>query len=258
MTDDIVNLKDRVSRAERERTKAAYQELQNIRNRGGRIINTGTPWHPEDAFLLMPPAIKHDCYSTGLLTEEKMAELRRSMAPSLFAANYELKHIAAENALFSTSPEWVQDESLLWDGIAHVDAAYGGEDYTAFTCAQRHGDEIVLYGRMWHAHVETCMEAIIAEAERLRCGPVYVETNADKGYLAKELRNRGVSVRGYHETTNKYQKISTYLRKWWSNVFVLAGTDPGYVAQILDYTEDAEHDDAPDSAACACRILDRR
>ena len=202
MTDDIVNLKDRVSRAERERTKAAYQELQNIRNRGGRIINTGTPWHPEDAFLLMPPAIKHDCYSTGLLTEEKMAELRRSMAPSLFAANYELKHIAAENALFSTSPEWVQDESLLWDGIAHVDAAYGGEDYTAFTCAQRHGDEIVLYGRMWHAHVETCMEAIIAEAERLRCGPVYVETNADKGYLAKELRNRGVSVRSYHETTN--------------------------------------------------------
>ena len=32
-TDDIVNLKDRISRAERDRTKAVYQELQNIRNR---------------------------------------------------------------------------------------------------------------------------------------------------------------------------------------------------------------------------------
>ena len=43
ITDDIVNRLDRVSHAERERTKAVYMELQNVRNRGGRIINTGTP-----------------------------------------------------------------------------------------------------------------------------------------------------------------------------------------------------------------------
>jgi hypothetical protein len=36
----------------------------------------------------------------------------------------------------------------------------------------------------------------------------------------------------------------------------LEGTDPEYIDQILDYTENAEHDDAPDSAACICRILD--
>lgn len=30
-----------------------------------------------------------------------------------------------------------------------------------------------------------------------------------------------------------------------------------YIDQILDYTENAEHDDAPDSAACICRILER-
>ena len=36
-TDDIVNLSDRISRAERERTKIVYQELQNVKNRGGRI-----------------------------------------------------------------------------------------------------------------------------------------------------------------------------------------------------------------------------
>lgn len=49
VTDDIVNLRDRTSRAERERTRIQYMELQNIRNRGGRFINTGTPWHKEDA-----------------------------------------------------------------------------------------------------------------------------------------------------------------------------------------------------------------
>lgn len=41
ITDDIVNIKDRVSRAEREKTKLQYQELQNVKNRGGRFINTG-------------------------------------------------------------------------------------------------------------------------------------------------------------------------------------------------------------------------
>ena len=53
-------------------------------------------------------------------------------------------------------------------------------------------------------------------------------------------------------------KISTFLRKWWKDIKWLEGTDMAYINQILSYTEDAEHDDAPDSAACVCRILDRR
>ena len=259
ITDDIVTTEDRTSKAERDRIVRVYDELQNIRNRGGRIINTGTPWHPEDAISLrMPNPQRFDCYSTGLLLPDKIAELKRSMSPSLFAANYELRHIAAENALFSTYPGETDDESMLCDGYAHIDAAYGGEDYTAFTCARRDGDTLYLYGRMWRAHVDTVMDAILADADRLMCAPIYCETNADKGYLARELRSRGASVRPYQERMNKYHKISTFLRKWWGNVVFLAGTDPAYIAQIMDYNEQAEHDDAPDSAACICRILDRR
>ena len=71
ITDDIVNRLDRQSRAERERTKQIYQELQNLRNPGGRIINSGTPWHKEDAFTLMPPPERYDCYTTGLLTDKQ-------------------------------------------------------------------------------------------------------------------------------------------------------------------------------------------
>lgn len=258
VTDDIVNLRDRVSAAERERTRMAYQELRNICNRDGRIINCGTPWHKDDAFGLMPEPQRHDCYSTGLITPEKLAELKRSMAPSLFAANYELRHIAAENALFATQPEETNEEAYLWDGIAHVDASYEGEDYTAFTCGRMYGGKLYLYGRMWRAHVDTVMDSILGECERLRCAPIYCETNGDKGYLAKELRRRGATVRPYPEKMNKYLKISTFLRKWWGNVVFVAGTDPAYIAQIMDYNEQAEHDDAPDSAACVCRILDKR
>lgn len=258
ITDDIVNLRDRLSPAEREKTKAAYQELQNIRNPGGRIINTGTPWHKDDAFILMPPPVKFDCYQTELLNEAQREALRRSMSPSLFAANYELKHIAAENALFSTTPERTKDESRLYDGIAHIDASYGGEDFTAFTCAHRIGDTIYLYGKLFAAHVDTCMDKIITDCERLRCSPIYCETNADKSYLSRELRRRGMATRPYPEMQNKYYKISTYLRKWWDHIVILDGTDPAYIDQILDYTEQAAHDDAPDSAACVCRALDNK
>lgn len=259
ITDDIVTLEDRTSKAERDRIVRVYDELQNIRNRGGRIINTGTPWHPEDAISKrMPNVQRFDCYTTGLLTPEKIEELKQSMAPSLFAANYELQHIAAENALFATYPGTTDNAAMLWDGVAHIDAAYEGEDYTALTCGRRVGGKLYLYGRIWRAHVDTVMDAILADCDRLRCAPVYCETNGDKGYLGRELKARGASVRAYPEKMNKYYKISTFLRKWWGNVVFLAGTDPAYIAQIMDYNEQAEHDDAPDSAACICRILDRR
>ena len=258
ITDDIVNLKDRVSKAEREHTKAVYQELQNIRNPGGRIINTGTPWHREDAFTIMPEPERWDYHRTKMLSETKIEELRRSMAPSLFAANYELRHIAAENALFTKAPVFTDNKLLIRDGIAHVDAAYGGEDYTAFTCGCRRGDVIYMYGKLWHAHVDTVIEKIIADAQDLMCGPIHVERNGDKGFLKKEFSRRGVISHGYDERENKVIKISSYLRKWWPNIIWLEGTDPDYISQILDYTEDAEHDDAPDSAACVCRVLDKR
>lgn len=259
ITDDIVTLEDRTSKAERDRIVRVYDELQNIRNRGGRIINTGTPWHPEDAISKrMPNVQRFDCYTTGLLTPEKIEELKRSMAPSLFAANYELQHIAADNALFATYPGATDNAAMLWDGIAHIDAAYEGEDYTALTCGRRIGGKLYLYGRIWRAHVDTVMDAILADCDRLRCAPISCETNGDKGYLAREMRARGAAVRPYSERMNKYYKISTFLRKWWGNVVFLSGTDPAYIAQIMDYNEQAEHDDAPDSAACICRLLDRR
>ncbi len=258
ITDDICNLNDRISRAERERTKVQYDELQNIRNRGGRIINLGTPWHKEDVFSKMPNIHRYDCYHTGLLTPEKIDELRRSMAPSLFAANYELQHIASEEAFFDTAPVFTDDEELLRDGIAHIDAAYGGRDYTAFTCSRRREGKIYLYGRLWHRHVEKVLEECVAEAERLVCAPILCENNGDKGFLCRQINAMDAYGREYPETQNKIIKITSYLKKWWPNVVFLRGTDPEYINQIIDYTEQAEHDDAPDSAAVCCRFWDQR
>lgn len=253
-TDDIINLKDRTSRAERERTKLAYQELQNIKNKGGRIFNTGTPWHKDDAFSIMPKPKRFDCYSTGIYTPEEIQEKKDSMLPSLFAANYELKHIASEDVIF-TEPKKGADPAIVEQGIMHLDSAFYGEDYTAWSIMKYVDGKYYLYGKMKRKHVEDCYDFIREDYERFMVGKLYNENNADKGMVGKELRKQDMRVSLYHESMNKHMKIVTYLKAIWKDVIFVAGTDDEYIDQICDYFEDAEHDDAPDSAASLARIL---
>ena len=258
VTDDIVNLKDRISKAERERTKIQYMELQNICNRGGRFINTGTPWHKEDAISIMPNVRKYDCYSTGLIKRDKLEELRQSMSDSLFAANYELKHIADKDAMFN-EPKFTKEKDLIYNGVAHIDAAYDGADGTAYTIFHKISDgRIVGFGKRWDKHVDDCLSEIGVYHKMFRAGSISCEKNADKGYLAKELRGLGYSVNPYDESMNKFVKISTYLRSNWKNIVWLEDTDPEYINEILDYSEHAEHDDSPDSAASLLRSLEKK
>lgn len=257
VTDDIVNLKDRFSRAERERTKAFYQELQNIKNRGGRIINCGTPWHQDDCFTLMPNPYKFDYKQTGLIEDEEIQSLRNGMTASLFAANYELKHIADEDVMFF-EPQYGASIDMIKDGIAHVDAAYYGEDYTAFTVVQIHDGKYYVLGKCWRKHIDDCMDEIERLYKFYLLGKLYTETNADKGYSAKAMKRRGIRVSTYHENMNKFLKISTYLKGDWQNVIFCEGTDDEYIDQICDYNEQAEHDDCPDSLASLIRRLKKK
>jgi predicted phage terminase large subunit-like protein len=257
VTDDIVTALDRVSAAERERTKLAYAELQNIRSKGGRIINCGTPWHKADCISIMPNVRKFDCYSTGIFTPEELQAKRDAMSKSLFAANYELRHIADGSALFDDA-QMDGDVEKLFNGFGHIDAAYGGGDDVAFTIMKHNTDgTYTAFGKLWkEAHVENCLTEIYNLWEGYRCGTVFSERNADKGYLAKSLQGLEVPAQTYHEQQNKYVKISTHLKKAWKKIHWIPETDPEYLVQITDYTEQAAHDDAPDSAASLIRIFE--
>ena len=256
-TDDIINVKDRISKAERENTKLVYQELQNIKNRGGKIFNTGTPWHKEDCFLIMPNAEKYDCYNEyvkQIISGEELEKIRLSMSPSLFAANYELKHIADENVLFGEPKQNANVERVRY-GVCHIDSAFYGEDFTAFTIMVYSEGTYYVLGKMWRKHVEDCYGEILNLYSRNACGKMYIEKNADKGMVARDLKNLGIRIVPYTEKMNKHIKISTYLKAIWEDVCFVDGTDDEYINQICDYTEEAEHDDAPDSAACLARLL---
>ena len=254
ITDDICNISDRQSKAERDRTKLQYQELQNIKNRGGRIINTGTKWHAEDVFSMIEDIDICDCYHTGLIPDEKLKQLKESMIPSLFACNYELRIIASEDVIF-TDPQVGASIDTVMDGTMHADSAFYGEDYTAWGIMAKHDGKYYLYGRMKRKHVEDCYADIIADYEKFRCSKLYNESNADKGFVARDLRKLGAKVILYSEKENKYIKIVTHLKAIWKDLIFVDGTDREYIEQICNYFEDAEHDDAPDNAACLARLF---
>ena len=252
--DDVVNLQDRISKAEREKTKAIVRELRNIVTRDGRIVFIGTPWSKEDAFSLVVPPDRYDCYSTGLIPDEKLNQLRESMTASLFAANYELRHIASDDVIFF-NPVTGEEPSLAEQGICHIDAAYGGEDFTAFTICRKKEGKYYIFGKLWRKHVDDCVGEITKYREAFNAGAIYCEDNGDKGYLCKSLRAKGERCVIYHEKMNKFLKITSYLKAEWKNVIFVAGTDDEYINQICDYTANAEHDDAPDSLASIVRQL---
>lgn len=257
VTDDIVNVKDRISSAEREHTKLAYMELQNIKNRGGRFINTGTPWHKDDCFTLMPNPSKFDCYTTGLMTANEIDYIKQRMSPSLFAANYELKHIASEDVIFADAKIGA-DKKFCLNGLMHVDSAFYGSDYTACSVMAFVDGKYYLYGRCWRKHVEDCYPDIMNIYQEFLCSKIFMELNADKGMVARDLKLAGIRTAPYTESMNKHVKIVTYLKAIWPDVVFVEGTDKEYIEQITDYNENAEHDDAPDSAACLARLMYRK
>lgn len=256
-TDDIVTVKDRISKKERDTTKTTYQELQNLKTETGRIFNTGTPWHKEDCFTLMPEAEKYDWKVTGIFTVEQIKEKKEQMLPSLFAANYELRHIASEDVIFE-NPVIKGNLELAQNGICHVDSAFFGEDFTALTFIQKKDGHYYVFGKLWRKHVEKCYNDIIDLYNKMLAQSMWMENNADKGFVARDLRKKGLNVHTYHESTNKFLKITSVLKIEWNKIIFVEETDKEYIEQILDYNENAEHDDAPDSLASLVRRLYRK
>ena len=254
ITDDICNITDRTSRAEREKTKTQFQELRNVCNRGGRIVSLGTKWHQEDVFTLMENIHVYTYQDTNMISEEKIAKLKKNMLPSLFACNYELRIIASEDVIF-TEPKTGGDPATVEQGIMHLDSAFSGEDFTAWSIMKKRNGKYYLFGKMKRKHVQDCYADVQADYQRFMCGKLYNEDNADKGFVAKDLRRMGLKVVTYHESMNKYLKIVTYLKAIWKDVVFVEGTDKEYIDQICDYFEEAEHDDAPDSASCLAKLF---
>jgi hypothetical protein len=256
MCDDFVTLEDRISKAIRKRTDQGLMELNaNIMDPGQIPGYIGTPWHPKDGWNQVPGDIqKYDINATGLLSKEQVEDIKSKTTSSLFACNYLLKHIANEDAIFK-DPIWGPWDYKIGPVYGHLDAKYSGDHTNGLTfMAKRPDGFIQAIGFTSGQHVDKYKNIIAEKYHRFRTKRLYNEKNADKGYVAKELRNEEkLNVETYDEKMNKHIKIVAFLKKYWNTLIWDPNTDPEYMNQILDYMEKQEPDDCPDSAASLLR-----
>lgn len=280
--DDVVGRQDRYSKAERERTVSACQEiLANIIDPGKTVMHMGTPWHPMDAWKLwdkkqsiietedtiidgeednpLQAPAKYDDDATGLLSEDQKRRIKRVTSPSLYAANYKLKHMADEDQLFK-EPVYGEWDPKIYRVYMHVDAKWEGTHTMGVTFAARRLDgKIQIHGKLYTDSIVRKIGNIMEHAVKFKVRKSWVENNPDKGYTAKLLSRKPapdrppIPVKEYHETMNKHNKITSYLLEYWDELVFDPKSDEAYMAQILDYRENQEPDDAPDSLASLLR-----
>ena len=263
--DDIITLKDRISKAEREKTKEMVNEIAtNIIDPGKGSIWIGTPWHRDDAWTEINKFADIAMYPItefNFLGPDAIEEKKRTTTPFLYSANYELEIRKDETSLF-TEPKTAEGWDYFKRSYAHVDAAFDGNHYCGLTILSpldnnepSMAKKFQGIGFAYPGNVKAWVSEIARYYRKYKCQYIYCETNPDKGYLANQLQKEGLRVRTYAESENKHIKISTNLYEYWDRIYWSPDTDPEYLNQILDYREGSEPDDAPDSCASLIREI---
>jgi len=175
--------------------------------------------------------------------------------PFLYAANYRLELQTEEGQLFADPLMGGPWDVTAGRPVAHLDAAFDGDHTCALTILRKKIKGVGYDGLGWvyDGHVKSWLPEISRLYKRYRAKAMHVETNADKGYVANDLREYDIIVKEYAESQNKHIKISTRLFEAWEQIEWAEETDEEYLAQMTDYREKQEPDDAPDSAASLLR-----
>lgn len=251
--DDLVVLKDRLSKAERDRKKDWVRELQSVIEPDGHIGYVGTPWHPDDVYSITPPA---DKYPIGTvfnpkLTPERLKEIRRMQGEAFYASQYELKHISAEDMIFDDPHYGAYVQKGYNDNIkiiAYLDPAFGGADFSALTIGfVKEGRVYVKFGKIWRAQIDETYNITEKFCRKFQVSRLWVESNSAAVAIAAEFRRRGLHVREIKNLKNKHLRIMDNAKKHWDLITFYTSVDDEYMRQILDYTEDCTHEDAADS-----------
>lgn len=254
--DDIVNIDDRYSKAERKKTIRYYGELNNIiKNDGIGIKVSGTPWHKEDAYSKMDPPRRYPIELQFIedLTSERIAEIKKGLDESEFQANYHLRHVQSEEKPFA-KPNYT-NEYCEGQNYGFLDPSKGeskNNDSSALTIG-RYQDKIfhVNAGFLWKKRLDQTYDEVENYCKRFNIHTLYIEANKMQEAFVVEFRRRKINCVAVNSITNKHVRIIHYVKKNWERIVFHNSVQKEYMKEIMDYIDPdiSEHDDAPDSLA---------
>jgi hypothetical protein len=252
--DDIITMKDRYSKAERESTKEYCYELKNIKKADGRILYTNTPWHIDDASICMPEPKKYPLGSIDIPemnTPKKLKELQ-ALPADLYACNYLLRNdIAKEGALFTDIR--FKKFKLGVTCIGYLDPGYGGACTTGLTLIQENGKELIVKGFAWKEHILDLKEKIKLACHNNNCIELLIERTGVNDRVWREIMEIYHLSTPINEKENKHFKITFYTKKRRDDIYFDDECQAIYMEQIRLYEEGQIPNEAPDSLSALIR-----
>lgn len=247
----------------------------------GVIVHVGTRWRSDDLIGRVKshePEVWHSIHKPALLDEH--TERERPLWPydPESGLGYSLDHLRRMRSLLGhrwwqtqyqgnpiDSAEGTLGTPVISDKpqgalsprvVCYVDPAYDGKDSTAYVIGTRSGDGLyILYADCKRANAIQMAGAISNSCLKYSARSIYIETNADKGWLAKEMRGLGHHVIPIVESRNKIGRIESRVGQNFKKIIHAPGCDPEYIEQLSAWSEIATHDDAADALAGLWGVL---
>lgn len=266
--DDIITVEDRRSAAERQLTKDYVRELNNIVTPTGSRMYTGTPWHEDDAFSILPEPLKFPIGSIHIeeMDEKWIAKEKENTTTALWNINYELKHVDDSDRIgeFQLCEKFTTPYRVAW-----IDSSFSNRQKSdrtacavvAFSPNDEDEWEIQFIGKSWtrsitddntmiellkfldeYQPIETCLESQLAESTS-----VFIDQ------LRRCEETLELSVKNHftylHQTKNKHEKIQYYIVGNKRRIKALSACEPSFLKEVASYSKGVEHDDEADALA---------
>ena len=182
---------------------------------------------------------------------EALREVEKSIGRKLFSALFQQDPLDVSERLFESNKFGeVPKGTRLY---AYLDPALGGTDYCSLSIGGVPSDQddpkvFIRYGAIWKANLDETYETVEKLCKKYEVRTLFVESVqgqvAIANHLAKRLHTKKVPT-----TDAKPIRIQNFVKVNWSNIYFSNECQTEYLNQILEYSEFAIHDDAPDSLA---------
>ena len=270
-TDDISTIDDRYSPAERNWTIVYFRELENLIDPLGQTRLTGTPWHEDDVFSILPAEAfinRQFPFGTVDLPPDELSEIatRKNRLPyAEWCCNYELRHVQDNDTIgaFETADEWKAQYC-----VAFIDPSFSDKtdtDSTAVSVVGVYRGKILFTGMKFPRSIsdaatrrmildflfifkpiETVIESQLADTSIF-----FIDAfRADESHY--NVKNLWTIKRQFR---NKHERIAATVIANKPDMLILSGTQQEFSIAVSRYYKGAPHDDEIDSLAGAIEHL---
>jgi hypothetical protein len=258
--DDVVDAKDKQSKAERVFIEEFYNAVSGITN---NVIFLGQPVHARDLYAKIKPLIQVLSFPYGTIPElDENLEAKRAAGvdEAFIQANYFLKVSAQDTLPFNDIA--VVDYFPLTKSVMYIDGSDGKGDDTSIACYTKHLGKFVGVGFNFSSAYYDLDKEIALIWKSFKCAFGFFETNKFGTHPVILLNRSGFKFEGVESSVNKKAKIqnAASMKSVTELMRVNVGNFEGmsqelvnanrrYIEQIKNYEYISDRDDAPDNLA---------